>query len=238
MLGHPLALVNTVGYGRGMDDRLNHQHWLDAGLAQLAESGPDSLRIMPIAQRLGVTKGSFYWHFRDLSDYRAALLAEWERAHTQQVIDHVEAAGGDAPAKLRRLMGITVSSDGRLAQAVRHWAHGDPLVARALKRVDRKRLAYVSGLLSALGWPPADAQTLARWAYCGLLGHFSLQGEALSERQVDLILGTFLPRLSPRPAPDRNPAPGPATPARPSTASAPSPRRGPGRRGRAHRSPR
>jgi len=196
ILALPLVRVNTVWYGAAMDDRLNAQHWLDAGLDQLAVHGPDGLRIMAIADKLGVTKGSFYWHFRDLNEYRAALLEEWERGHTQQIIDHVEKTGGDAAAKLRNLMIVTVTADARLAQAIRSWGHNDALAGKAVKRVDKKRLAYLSGLIHGLGWPQDDAETLAHWSYCALLGHFALHSPVLTQQQIDLLLSTLAWRPS------------------------------------------
>ena len=191
MLAPFLVFVNTIGYGVGMNDRLDRQSWLDAGLEQLAGHGPSGLRIVAIAQKLGVTKGSFYWHFRNQNEYLASLLQEWERSHTQQIIDDLERTGGSPAVKLRRLMLVTVAADPRLSLATRAWAHSDTMVGKAVKRVDKKRLAYVAALIEALGWPQEDAATLARWSYCALVGHFGLGGSALTEQQIDLILGTI-----------------------------------------------
>jgi len=192
MLAFPLAGVNTVRYGEWMDsEKLNPQGWLDAGLARLATHGPQGLRIMAVAEQLGVTKGSFYWHFRDQASYHEALLAAWEKGGTQQIIDRVEQAGGDAAAKLRRLMGITVTADRRLPLAIRAWAAGDTTAAKVVKRVDKRRLAYLTGLIAGLGWPADEAATLARWAHGALLGYFMLEGPALTDAQMDLILGTL-----------------------------------------------
>jgi AcrR family transcriptional regulator len=176
-----------------MDDKLNHQHWLDAGLQTLATQGLAGLRIMPIAQQLGVTKGSFYWHFSSLQAYQAALLQEWELRHTQQIIQYVQAQGGDARTKLHNLMTVTVGADPRLAKAIRAWADTDTQAQAAQARVDHDRLAYLAHLLAALGWPTDKAQTYARWLYCGLIGHFSLQGPPMRAEQIDLILATVVP---------------------------------------------
>jgi AcrR family transcriptional regulator len=188
------APVNTLRYGGGMDDKLNRDHWLSAGLQALAVEGAEGLRIMSIAQQLGVTKGSFYWHFQNLDDYQSALLDEWEQRHTQQIIHYVEGRGGDALSKLRNLMSVTVSADARLAQAIRSWANTNPKVKKALARVDQARLGYLVGLLSAFGWPTDKAETLARWSYCALIGHFSLQGPPIVAEQIKLILEVLTPK--------------------------------------------
>ena len=185
------CLVNTIWYGHGMNDRLGRQSWLDAGLARLASHGHEGLRVMAVAEQLGVTKGSFYWHFRDHPEYLAALLAEWERSHTQQIVEHVESAGGSTAAKLRQLLAVTLAADPRSTQAIRAWGHVDATAASAVRRVDKKRLAYLAGLLKALGWAPDQAATLASWSYGALIGHFALRGAAFGEAQIDLVLSTI-----------------------------------------------
>ena len=177
-----------------MDKRLNRQRWLDAGLEQVAAQGPGGVRIMQIAQQLGVTKGSFYWHFRDLAGFQEALLQEWESSRTQQLIARVEGTAADPIAKLRTLMAATIGSDMRLAQAVRVWATTDPVAAAAVARVDHERLTYLAGLLREVGWAKADATTLSHWAYCGLLGHLSMRAPRLTTRQLELVLSQFLPK--------------------------------------------
>ena len=193
-IGSIFAPVNTLRYGGEMDDKLNKQTWLNAGLQTLAAEGSEGLRIMSIAQRLGVTKGSFYWHFQNLDEYQSALLEEWEQRHTQQIIHYIEDKGGEALTKLRNLMMVTVSADARLAQAMRAWANINPKVSDALARVDRARLAYLVGLLVSIGWPNDQAETLARWSYCALIGHFSLQGPPIVTEQIELILETLTPK--------------------------------------------
>jgi AcrR family transcriptional regulator len=131
--------------------------WIEAGLRALAGGGPDAVRIEPLARALGVTRGGFYWHF----DHRRALLEEmldsWERASVDEVIEHVESAGGDARAKLRRLSAFAGSSDVPLRTdlAVRDWSRRDQAVADRLRRVDNRRMDYLRSLFGAF-CPDAD----------------------------------------------------------------------------------
>ncbi len=175
-----------------MIERLDRQSWLDAGLLRLATHGPEGLGVSAIAKQLGVTKGSFYWHFKSQGEYLTALLEEWERSRTQLIIEHVEQLASTPADKLRRLLALTLSADPRMTLAVRSWALSDVLAGQVIGRVDKKRLTYATGLIEALGWPPADAATLARWNYCALIGYFNLQGKALSEAQIELILSMLL----------------------------------------------
>ena len=174
-----------------MDERLNRQAWLDAGLAKLAEEGPQALKVMGIAQYLGVTKGSFYWHFLDLQAYKAAVLQEWESKHTHKLMRHAEAVGADARATLRFLLKATLSQKSPLGSAVRAWALSDENVAQAQARVDKDRLSYVAALLREMGWPPDDAAALSRCIYYTVIGYFNTGAQAMTERDIDLYLGLF-----------------------------------------------
>jgi AcrR family transcriptional regulator len=84
-----------------MDTKKNRDDWLVAGLDALAHEGAGGLRVMSIAQKLGVTKGSFYWHFNGLEEYLRALIEYWEQCYTQKAIECVENLGDDAHTKLR-----------------------------------------------------------------------------------------------------------------------------------------
>lgn len=175
-----------------MEQRLLNQNWVDAGLRALEEEGPDGLRIMKIARTLGVTKGSFYWHFSNQDAFEQALVEEWERRHTLQVVADVEAGGGDAAEKLRSLLTAAFNLNGRLVNAMRSWSIGSERVRAAMGRVDAARLAYVAALLRAMGWPEEDATSLARWAYSAVLGYYVLGGQVMTAGQIDLYLATLV----------------------------------------------
>src|SRR5216683_1080043 len=89
--------------------RTPRAHWIDEGLRALAAGGPDAVRIEPLAQALGVTKGGFYWHFNDRRALLDEMLDTWERVMVDEAIDRVEGGGGDARDKLRRLFGLASS---------------------------------------------------------------------------------------------------------------------------------
>src|SRR4030081_4116826 len=84
--------------------------WVDEGLRALAAGGPDAVRIEPLARALGVTKGGFYWHFDDRRALLEEMLDAWERVSIDDVIERVEGEGGDARAKLRRLLARATSN--------------------------------------------------------------------------------------------------------------------------------
>ncbi|MDW5596825.1 helix-turn-helix domain-containing protein [Conexibacter stalactiti] len=128
--------------------RTPRSSWIDAGLRALAAGGPDAVRIEPLAQALGVSKGGFYWHF----DNRGALLEEmldaWERISIEEAIAQVEQEGGDGRTRLRRLFALASARGDllRIDLAVRDWARRDPAVAARLRRVDNRRADYLRAL--------------------------------------------------------------------------------------------
>ncbi|TCS35146.1 TetR family transcriptional regulator [Paucimonas lemoignei] len=176
-----------------MDDKLNRQRWLTAGLQTLAEVGPEGLRIMPIAEQLGVTKGSFYWHFKNLEDYQAALLEEWEHSYTQEAIQYLEKEESDPTTKLRTWITGAAYADFKLDRAIRSWSLNNTNVREVRARVDQERIDYLAKLLRAVGWSKEEALTLAQWTYCAWVGYAILDGTT-TEKQLKLILSILTPR--------------------------------------------
>jgi AcrR family transcriptional regulator len=154
--------------------------WIEEGLRALAAGGPDAVRIEPLAQALGVTKGGFYWHF----DGRRALLEEmldtWERVGVDEVIERIEGHGGNAKTKLRRLSAIASSSDEALRidplmidLAIRDWARRDKTVAHRLRRVDNRRMEYLRSLFGTFCLDEDDAEVRCMLFYSLWIGsHF------------------------------------------------------------------
>ena len=73
-----------------MDDRLTKSDWIDHGLRTLASDGANALKVGPMAATLKVSRGSFYWHFRDIADFRSQVLRSWQERMTDQVIQDIE----------------------------------------------------------------------------------------------------------------------------------------------------
>jgi AcrR family transcriptional regulator len=184
-----------------MSERLDRVDWLDAGLAALADAGPAGVKIPAVAKRLGVTKGSFYWHFRDLETYEDALLAAWEERYTDEVVRLV-GSGGNATERLRRLLDLAFETDTKLARAIRHWSANDARARRAQGRVDLRRLTYIAGLLRDLGWTTKEAAALARWTYSAVIGLHATKTPKPEAAEIETVLRTLQPpRSRLRPAP-------------------------------------
>jgi AcrR family transcriptional regulator len=152
--------------------------WIDAGLRALAAGGPDAVRIEPLAQALGVTRGGFYWHFEDRRALLEELLDAWERRSIDEVLERVEHEGGDPRDKVRRAGMLTFSRQLLpIDLAVRDWARRDASVARRLRRVDNRRMEYLRTLIGAFDPDPGDVEARAMLAFSLAIGsHFIAAG--------------------------------------------------------------
>src|SRR5260370_14799245 len=119
--------------------RTPRSSWIEEGLRALAAGGPDAVRVELLARALGVTRGGFYWHFTDRSALLAEMLDTWERATTDEVVERLEREGGDASAKLRRLLALTSTSALRTHLAVRAWAPRDQAGSQRCPRTHTRR---------------------------------------------------------------------------------------------------
>jgi AcrR family transcriptional regulator len=146
--------------------------WLEAGLELLAEEGARAVTIERLTGKLGVTKGSYYHHFKGAAGFRTALLEYFEAQFTTRLIDTVEAAPeAEAWPKLNHLLKLVLADpdSAKLEIAMRAWALQDAEVRAAQERVDRARTAYLRGLCRGL--PGAvDPDRLAELLYLILIG--------------------------------------------------------------------
>ena len=168
-MAHDMAAVNTLVYGRIMTDRLAKSDWIDHGLRTLAKEGVNALKVGPMADGLKVSRGSFYWHFRDIADFRAQLLQSWQEEATDRVIRDLEAEK-DRPDRLKQLMRRAFASKRSLDRAIRSWAAQDREVAAIVASVDARRVAYIARMLAAAGVEGQKAQRRAAFLYWAFLG--------------------------------------------------------------------
>ncbi|TCC53609.1 TetR/AcrR family transcriptional regulator [Kribbella capetownensis] len=146
--------------------------WLEAGLELLADEGAPAVTIERLTGELGVTKGSYYHHFKGAAGYRTALLEYFEARFTTRLIDTVEREPDAEPLmKLQHLLRLVLSNqdNASLEIAVRAWALQDPEVRAAQERVDRARTEYLKGLCRGFT-TGVDADRFAELLYLILIG--------------------------------------------------------------------
>lgn len=156
--------------------------WVDAAYSAMAEGGVGSVAVEPLARRLGVTRGSFYWHFKDRGALVEAALERWERESTEAVI----LATRSIPDPLERFVRLAeeafdeapldddASGGGvsrrRLFELAVSDAADDPVVRPFLRRVTERRIGYIEECYRVLGLPKEEAGHRALMAYAAYAG--------------------------------------------------------------------
>lgn len=156
----------------GKAKRLGPEDWLQAGLEALADHGPLALKAEHLARAMGTTKGSFYWHFKDLDDYQRRLAQHWARIARHAVIS-ARTADLKPAEKLQSLAGLfhvapETGGGARLEPAIRAWARSDATVSDVVAEIDRARLGHIADVLRGLGLSNPDFPRLVYGAYVGM----------------------------------------------------------------------
>src|SRR5262249_32674751 len=171
-------VYRTQGYGQVNSrarTRLSREDWAEAALEAIAEGGLAAVAVVPLAERLGATKGSFYWHFPSREALVEAALATWEQTTTSAVIAEIEAASDDPRQQLRLLFKRVTGLAARDRIELALLATADhPTVRPALDRVPRRRIDSAAELFHRLGFPRPDAKRRALLAYSTYLGYAQL----------------------------------------------------------------
>lgn len=187
--------------------RLSANDWVLAAERTLAQQGVDAVRVETLARDLGVSKGSFYWHFKDREALLAALQEDWEARATSEIIAQVDALSQPPAERLRflieRVFG-TPPEHQLLETAMRAWGTVDRQVGARVQRIDQRRMDYVAKLLKDSGLEKREAAHRSRILYAALVGEFlmccggspALEPEALKSLYALLVQ-----------APGRKPAP-------------------------------
>ncbi|HEX3736563.1 MAG TPA: TetR/AcrR family transcriptional regulator [Solirubrobacterales bacterium] len=167
--------------------RTPRSKWIEEGLRALAAGGPDAVRIEPLAERLGVSRGGFYWHFANRGALLEEMLDAWERASTDDVLERVEREGGDPRSKLRRAGALTFSD--RLLPidlAVRDWSRREPQVAERLRRVDNRRMDYLRSQFGEFCEGDDEIETRSMLSFSLMIGNHFMAAEhgGLSRAEV------------------------------------------------------
>lgn len=148
--------------------RFHREAWLAAALDVLAEEGQAKLRIVKLAADLGVTKGSFYHHFKSRDDFVEKLLDYWSRNHTDRTIKEIGALRVSARERVLEMMRLIVRERlDRYDIALRSWAAQEPSVAAMVREVDMKRHQFCRSLFAEMGFEGAELEfrTYAFLAY-------------------------------------------------------------------------
>ncbi len=156
--------------------RLGRNDWVLAGLRALVRGGVAAVKVEILARDIATSKGSFYWHFKDLADLHQAMLDFWEALATKAITATVQQSGLDGRAQLMLLVDIVSLQPGpafggiEVEPALRDWGRTDARARAVLERVDRQRLDDLSGFLRLAGVAEAQISGKAQLIYAGVIG--------------------------------------------------------------------
>ncbi|KRG74911.1 TetR family transcriptional regulator [Stenotrophomonas ginsengisoli] len=170
--------------GRGRNQRLSADDWAQAALDMIAEQGVGSVAVEPLARRLGVTKGSFYWHFPSRDALLQAALERWELVEQQDVFGSLEEVA-DPSERLRALFLMAaheVTTHVIYSELLKALDH--PMVRPVIDRISRRRMEYLVKAFQQAGLEGAAAQHRARLAYAAYVGFLQLNMHLQQPRQA------------------------------------------------------
>lgn len=156
--------------------RLVRDDWVLAGLRALVRGGIQAVKVEALARDIGATKGSFYWHFKDLTELRNVMLELWETLATTEISAAVRTSDRDGMGKLLLLVDLVsvrppaVYGGVAAEPALRDWGRTDPQARVVVERVDRQRLADLQEFLRAAGVGENDLAPRALLIYAAVIG--------------------------------------------------------------------
>lgn len=177
----------------GEKEQLSRDAWLDAAAEAIAEGGFDNVRVLMLAKKLGVTRGSFYWHFKDHHDLIVSFLQRWRERRLRELVKW-RPQGDDVEAELRRIFHLLLNETGRhvwrmrVELAVRDLARRDAFAAQVVAEVDRARVEQNAQLLEKIAQDPRGAPDLALLLYVATVGaQLVMTGPASDESTTSRI---------------------------------------------------
>lgn len=177
MSARPKAIVEKAS--------LTPKDWEQAALELIAEKGISGLAVEPLARRLGITKGSFYWHFPGRNELLEAALLRWE----QQDQVNLEKSLKMRDQPLERLENFIWRTT---QQTLTHQIHLAMCAARehevirpVLQRVTNRRIAFLAHAIAELGFEEAAANQRAMLLCSAYVGYLHLQSHHLVPESGD-----------------------------------------------------
>jgi AcrR family transcriptional regulator len=188
MLGASLASVNTVPYRYPVAKvRTPRDAWVEAALRALGEGGPDAVRVEGLAASLGVSKGGFYWHFKNRQALLGEMLDSWEKTVVEDVIARVESQSDQPRAKLQQLFELARSADFAVELALRDWSRRDDDVARRLRRVDNRRMEYLRSLFAGFCRDEGDVEARSMLAFSLFIGSYFIAARHPQKSRFEVL---------------------------------------------------
>ncbi|SIQ69930.1 transcriptional regulator, TetR family [Rhizobium sp. RU20A] len=185
---------------QAMDDggwRGSREGWLEAAYEALLESGIDSVKILPLAKRLKLSRTSFYWFFTDREELLAALVARWREKNTGNLVKQCEAYAESLAEAMLNVFDCWLDKnlfDSPFEFAVRSWALQSPEILAEVQAADQTRMEALSRIFLRFGFDEASADVRSRTTYLVQIGYISMQSRedlALRMKRIPEYIAIF-----------------------------------------------
>jgi AcrR family transcriptional regulator len=174
--------------------RLDRADWVRAAREAFIKGGEARVKVEPLAVTIGVTTGSFYWHFKNRQELLAEVLDDWQATNSAALINAVRTHEGDPDRQLDALAEVWIgetSFNPAYDSAMRDWARMSPKVDRIVRRIDEQRISLIQEIFNGLGYEGVEALVRARITYFHQVGYYTLhikEGRADRLRLKDVYL--------------------------------------------------
>ena len=151
--------------------------WLDAAYEVLVDSGVDQVKVLPLAERIGLSRTSFYGHFDSREALLDALVNRWQGTNTANLISQTEAYAESIAEALFNLFDCWLLPDlfdSRFDLAIRNWALGDPALREVLEDTDNARIDAIAAMFTRHGFSADQARVRAYTVYYTQIGYISM----------------------------------------------------------------
>ncbi len=172
--------------------------WLEFALEMLIKKGPDSLKIIPLCELKGVSKGSFYHHFKNRSEFIDTLMEHW---YQKMTLDFISQANTESTPleRLQKLDQVIASNSVGAEMHIRAWALKENSIALHLEKIDKQRQDYLASCYVGLGLEKHKAQDIALMSYSSFLGMQQIHPKPSTEdilRLSAMVSGAFIPSIN------------------------------------------
>lgn len=154
--------------------KVTRQDWVNVAMDVLISDGVEMVKVLVLAERLGVSRSSFYWYFKSRQDLLDALLENWQKTNTEALVTQAEIPAGTITGAVCNVFRCVMNPalfNNKLDFAVRDWARRSGPVRRVLDQSDSRRLFALSGMFERFGYEPLEALTRARILYFMQIGY-------------------------------------------------------------------
>jgi AcrR family transcriptional regulator len=167
--------------------RTPRKAWIEAAQQALGGGGPEAVRVEALAASLGVSKGGFYWHFKDRQALLDEMLDNWEKTMVGDVIATVESRPVEPKAKLQQLFELASTVDFAVELALRDWARRDREVAKRLRRIDSRRMEYLRSLFGQFCAEETDVEARSMLAFSLFIGSYFITAKHGDRSRAEVL---------------------------------------------------